>query len=161
MVVGTAHHGEYGMYRCPPVGDCPRRVTVSADLAEQAVVQAVRAHLDGIEGTASGAEGIQDAERDLERCERDLGAAVEAFSGLDDVAAARDRLIALRDARDAARDRLSDLQAASAPTLTISATHDWDLLTLDEQRAIIRAVIDRAIVAPGRGVGRITVETRS
>jgi hypothetical protein len=34
MIVGTAHHGRYFLYRCPPTGDCPRRVTISADIVE-------------------------------------------------------------------------------------------------------------------------------
>jgi hypothetical protein len=38
---------------------------------------------------------------------------------------------------------------------------DWDILTLDERRDLIRAVVDRAVVVPGRGDGRVTVEARS
>ena len=37
---------------------------------------------------------------------------------------------------------------------------DWDLLNLDERRALIRVVVDRAVVRPGRGPDRITVEPR-
>ena len=80
---------------------------------------------------------------ELERAEQELDAAVRAFTGLDDVDAARDRLLELREHRDAARDRLAELQAAAAPAVTVTAG-DWDVLTLDEQRALIRAVIDRA-----------------
>lgn len=160
MVVGTANNSGYYLYRCPPNGDCPRRVTISADIAEQAVVAAVRAALADVTGSASGAEGVQDAERDLERSEHDLDAAVAAFSGLEDVTATRERLHALRDARDAARDRLDDLRAAAAPTITITAGEDWDMLSLDAKRAIIRVVVESATVAPGRRADRITVETR-
>ena len=86
----------------------------------------------------------------MERTENELDAAVRAFSGLDDVDAARERLAALRDARDAARDRLDELQAAVLPAVTLTAD-DWDLLTLAERRDLIRAVVDRAVVTPGRG----------
>jgi site-specific DNA recombinase len=160
MVVGSSNHGTYPLYRCSPVSDCPRRVTVSADMAESVVVGAVQELLEGMRGTATVADGAEHAERDLERAEHDLDAAVRAFTGLEDVDAARERLTALRETRDAARDRLAELRAASAPAVTVTATGDWHLLTLDEQRALIAAVVDRAVVAPGRGRGRITVEPR-
>ena len=83
-----------------------------------------------------------------------------AFTGLEDVEVARERLLELREQRDRARERLDDLQAATVPAVAISASGDWDLLTLDEQRALIVAVIDRADVAPGRGVDRVTVQPR-
>jgi site-specific DNA recombinase len=160
MVVGSSNYGAYGLYRCPPVGDCPRRVTISADLAEQVVVDAMKELLKGMRGTASMAEGVTDAERTLEQAERELDAAVRAFTGLDDVEAARERLSALREERDRARDRLAELSAASAAATVTVTTGDWDVLTLDERRALIRAVVDRAVVAPGRGRDRITIEPR-
>jgi DNA invertase Pin-like site-specific DNA recombinase len=161
MVVGTANHGAYRLYRCPPIGDCPRRVTISAEVAERAVVDATRELLAGMAGTASMAEGVTDAERKFAAAEQELDAAVRAFTGLEDVDAARERLAALHEARDQTRDRLAEIQAAAAPAVTITARGDWDLLTLEEQRALITAVIDRATVAPGRGANRITIEPRS
>ena len=152
MAVGSQdQHGErYYMYRCNPVGDCPRRVAISATIVEQVVVDEVREYLAGITGSASIESGVEEAERDLEARDRELDAAVRAFEGLD-VDAAREKLLALRDARDAARDRLDELRAAVVPTVTVSATGDWDDLTLDEQRSIIRAVVERVSVAPGGG----------
>ena len=61
-------------------------------------------------------------------------------------------------ARDRAHDRLAELQAAASPAVTISASGDWDLLTIDAQRSLIRAVIERADVRPGRGRDRIVVK---
>jgi site-specific DNA recombinase len=146
----------YHFYRCPPVGDCPRRVTISAEIAEEAVVEAVKELLRGVEGSATIGGAADQAERDYTQAEAELAAAVEAFTGLDDVGAARDKLQALREARDQARDRLVELQAAQAPAVTVTAD-DWDALTIDEQRALIKAVIDRVEVAPGRGFDRISV----
>ena len=72
MVIGSKdQHGQrYYCYRCPPVGDCPRRVTISADIAEQVVVEAVRARLEGMTGRATVADGVDEAERELERARR-------------------------------------------------------------------------------------------
>lgn len=160
MVVGTAHHGEYALYRCPPVGDCPRRVTISAQLAESVVVDAVKDYLRDAHGSASVDDHAATAERELADVEHELDAAVRAFSALDDVDVARERLAALRDRREAARARVEELRAAQAPALTITAGEHWDDLSRDAQRALIRAVLDRADVAPGRGRDRISVHPR-
>ena len=160
MVVGSSNHGAYALYRCPPVSDCPQRVTISADIAERVVTEAVQELLAGMEGKASISDGLADAERDLATAERELDAAVEAFTGLEDVASAREKLTALREARDTARDRLADLSATVLPAIKLTAA-DWDELTLSERRDLIRAVIDRAVVAPGRAADRITVEPRT
>jgi DNA invertase Pin-like site-specific DNA recombinase len=159
MVVGSSNHGRYALYKCPPVADCPRRVTIGAEIAERAVVDAVRALIEGIEGTATVGEGVDDAERELRAAEEELDAAVRAFSGLEDVDAARERLTELRVRRDHLRDRVSELAAAAAPAVVVSAG-EWDVLTLHEQRALIVAVVDEAVIAPGRGTDRITIKTR-
>jgi site-specific DNA recombinase len=162
LVVGTARANgrDYPMYRCPPNGECPRRVTIAAERAERAVVEAVQELLADVHGKASLDDGIADAERELSRCEAELEAAVQAFSGLDDVQAARERLLELRDGREAARERLEELQGAIAPSVIVSAG-DWDRLARDERRALIRAVVSEATVAPGRGDDRVGVKAFS
>ena len=161
MVVGQAraNGSDYPMYRCPPNGDCPRRVTISAQVVEQAVIEAVQELLADVHGSASLDDGIAEAERELSRSEKELDATVRAFSGLEDVESAHKRLLELRDARDAAERRLDELQAATVPSVTVRAG-DWSLLTLDERRALVRAVIERVTIAPGRGRERITIEAR-
>jgi DNA invertase Pin-like site-specific DNA recombinase len=162
MVIGTTRQGgkPYAFYRCPPIGDCPRRVTISADVAEQAVTGAVQELLRGVTGAASvDAAG---AERAFKETQAALEAAVAAFDGIDPALANR-RLRELQDARDAAHEHLHDLRSASGAALTVTAD-DWDALTLDERRALVRAVVDRAEVAPATGgsaVARVTVIPRS
>lgn len=157
MVVGSANHGAYPLYRCPPVGNCPQRVTISATTAEAFVVEAVQKLLAGIKGSASVEGGAHEAADELARKQEALDAAIRAFDGLGEEQATRERLHELREARDRARDRHDELLAASAPAITVT-TGDWELLTLDERRALIRAVIGRAVVGPGRGPGRISIE---
>lgn len=160
LVVGSSNHQAYVIYRCSPTSDCPRRVTISANLAENVVTEAVQELLAGMEGTAAISDGVTSAERDLAAAEQELDAAVEAFTGLEDVASARARLTALREARDEAHDRLADLSATVLPAIKLTAS-DWGELTLDERRDLIRAVVDRAVVVPGRGADRVTVEPRT
>ena len=161
MVVGQARANgrDYPMYRCPPNGDCPQRVTISANIAENTIIDAVKQLLEGIEGSAALDDGIAGAEREVERAEAELDAAVEAFSGLDDVATAQKRLLDLREAWNRARDHLDDLRSRVVPDITVTAT-DWDNLTIDERRDLIRAVVDRALVISGKGSDRIRVEPR-
>jgi site-specific DNA recombinase len=162
VVASQDQHGKrYYMYRCSPLGDCPRRVAISATIVEDVIVEETKRLIADMKGTATMADGIADAELALERCEQELDAAVRAFSGLEDVAATRERLLELRDARDRARDRFDELQDAARPAVTVTASGDWDRLALDERRALIRAVIDRVEVAPGgRGRDRVTIHVR-
>jgi hypothetical protein len=158
MVVGTqtSNGRSYPFYRCSPVSDCPNRVTVSAELVEGLVVDEVKRLVGDLTGTASYDGGVKAAEQEFENAERELDAAVEAFSGLDDVESARRKLTDLREARDAAGDRLRGLRAARSSARTVTVA-DWDDLSLDGRRGLIRAVIERVDVGPGRGEDRITI----
>jgi hypothetical protein len=158
MVIGNSHT-PYAIYRCPPIGDCPQRVTISARRAEEAITEETKRLLRGMTGTASTDAGIAEAEEDVTRAEAELDAAVIAFSGLDDVRSAQERLTALREAREEARERLEELRGLVAPVVTVSA-EDWDELNIGERRDLICAVIERAVVAPGRAADRLTIEPR-
>jgi PHD/YefM family antitoxin component YafN of YafNO toxin-antitoxin module len=157
MAVGTANHGGYPLYRCPPTGDCTRRVTVSAELVEGIVSDAVREALADAEGRASAESSVRNAECAVERAQGDLDAAIQAFAGLDREQTAVERLGELRDARNAAQERLDQLGGQrAAVVVTIAA--DWDRLSIDERRALIRATVERVTVAPGRGASRVSVK---
>lgn len=67
-----------------------------------------------------------------------------------------ERLAELREARDHAQARLDRIGFAAVET--INADTDWNDLSLEARRELIRATVERAIVAPkGRGASRITV----
>jgi site-specific DNA recombinase len=159
MVIGTTRQRErvHSFYRCPPIADCPRRVTIAAEFAERVVAEAVQEALRGVEGRAGIGEGIETAARELERAQDALRAAIRAFAPVMDEPTARERLTELRQERDEAETHLEALSAAQAPAVTVTAG-DWDRLTMDERRALIRAVVASASVAPGRGPDRITVQ---
>ena len=157
MVVGTGSRDKYPVYRCPPNGDCERRVGISAVMAEEVIVERVRAALADIHGRASADANVRDAERKLDRAQDALRAAIQAFTGFEDVPDTRERLTELRQARDDAQARLDRL-GGSRISVDVNAARDWDLLTLDERRALIRATVERATVVPGRGPERLTVE---
>jgi site-specific DNA recombinase len=163
MVVGTTRQQgkTYSFYRCSPLGDCPRRVTVGADLVEDAVEQEVRRLLAGMKGRASAATGAKEAARELDRRQAELDFVTRTLvgSGLQTEVAAIERLTDLREARDEAALRVEEL-ATFDTFLVLEADRDWCLLNLDERRALIRAVLESVSVAPGRGADRLTFKPR-
>ena len=162
MVTGsTDQKGKrHYMYRCPPVGDCPRRVTISAELAEQVVVDRVRELTEEIREGTSIADEVAAAERGVDAAAQRRDALIAMLTGLEDVDAARDQILAASEEHRQAEERAAELRAAAAPALTVSTSGSWDDLSFDERRALIRAVIACALVAPGRSRERITVYTR-
>ena len=129
------------------IGDCPRRVTISAGMAERVVVQAVQHTLEGVTGIAGVEHGTEDAERELHRAElvsTPPGPRSRSASRMSNQLGA---LVALREERDQARERVDELRRALVPAVTVSAG-DRQRLTIDEQRDLIRAVVDRATSCP-------------
>ena len=150
--------GDYPIYRCPSTSDCDHHMTISAVIAEQVVVEYVRGALADVEGRASAEDGARKAEQELAAAQGALDAAVRAFDVLGDVESARERLRELRAAVDDAQSRVDQL-GAGGTAIGINGDRDWHLLTVDEQRALIRATVQTAVVGPGRGAERITITT--
>lgn len=161
MVVASSHNSEYWTYRCPPNGDCERRTSISAEMVEGLVVDEVKRLLAGISETASMADGVSDAAREPEDAQAAFDGAIRAFSGLETEPAAVERLRDLRDARDAARARHEELAANRDATTLAVSVGDWDELSRDAQRALITAVLEKVVVKPGRGAGRVTIIPRA
>jgi site-specific DNA recombinase len=158
MVVGsgTKKGVRSSHYRCPPTGDCPQRMAISAQIAERVVSDAVREFLADAEGRASAEDDAREAEETAERAQQALDAAIRTFAGLEDEQSAVDRLTELRRERDIAREeahRLGSLRSVHV----IRVRDDWGRLTMEEQRSLIAAAIECAVVGPGRGPERIAV----
>jgi DNA invertase Pin-like site-specific DNA recombinase len=152
---------DYPIYRCASTSECSRHVTISAELAEEVVSAAVREALADVQGRASAADNAEQAVRARDQAQAELESALRSFStaGLTDEPAAVERLAELRKARDDAEAQLDQIGPQSS--LTINANEDWDKLSRDGQRALIRATVESAIVAPtGRGAERIAIRLR-
>jgi site-specific DNA recombinase len=157
MSVTTSNY-RYRAYRCGNP-DCPRHAAVSAPLVEEFVTGHVKLAVAGIKETAYAEHDLKAAERDVETTERRHAAACEVLDPTepDEV----DRLHVLRDERDDARRRLEDRkQSLGVASLAVSVD-DWDDLTMAEQRSLIRAVVERVNVTPGRGSDRLDLEWRA
>lgn len=163
MVVGTANHSVYGIYRCPPTGDCTQRVTISAEIAETVVVEEVQRLIRGIRERVSTESAVEEAECTLMGAQVALDAAtrIALEAGVSDEPAAIERLTKLREARDAARERYDHALADVAAESIVLSADDWDVLSLKERRELIRAVIEQVTVSPvGRGAERLTISQR-
>ena len=152
MSVTTSNY-RYPAYRCGQP-DCERRQTVSAPLVEGMVVEEVKRALADVEGRASAEQNIREAAAALDRAQAEYEKLIELLDPMEPAAAKR--LGRAKDKRDKAQEHLDRLGGTSA-SLTVTAAGDWERLTLDERRALIRAVVGRAVVAPGRGTDRITI----
>jgi hypothetical protein len=114
-----------------------------------------------MKGRASARTGAGDAVRAAERAQAELDSTMRTLTGagLENEAAAIERLQELREARDVAAEKAEELAAFDA-SLIIDADREWGLLNLDERRALIKAVLLSVTVAPGRGLDRLTFEAR-
>ena len=157
MVVGSANNGQYPIYRCPPTGDCKKRVTISAEIVEEIVVDAVREALADVEGRASAEADARQAVAERDAAQAKLDAAIRTLAELTDEPAAIETITKLRAARDAAQEKVDQLGGEGA-SVTVTTGRDWERLTLDERRDLIRATVSQVTVAPGRSPDRVAVE---
>src|SRR5215471_10177727 len=148
---------QYPKYRCGMAPECSAPAMISATLVEDAVVTRVKQHL--IEQTASASADLDltDAEAELELRQARLDAAIEAFDGIE-APRARARLLDLQGAVQQAEARVERLRAATTPTLSLNVAADWDRLSIDGRRQLIRACVERVDVTPGRGTERLGIQ---
>jgi hypothetical protein len=157
MIAGarTQSGKRYPYYRCSYV-DCPARVVIAAEVVEDLVVAEVQRLMEDIRGTATGEDSVAEAAAQLERAQAAYDAGMAVLDPLEPAAVTR--LGELRAARDQARERHEAAVANSTATSIAVTAGDWDRLTLEERRGLIRAVIESAFVAPGgRGAERVTI----
>jgi site-specific DNA recombinase len=149
----------YSYYVC---GDrtCKRRAIIAAEAVESAARDEAIRLSRNVEGRASAERQLEEARVEYERANELYQRAIRTLIGRDDEAATKEVLDALQTDRDDAQARHEHLDARTTPTLTVRTAHDWDKLTLDEQRGVIRSVLARVVVEHGRGDGRISFEAR-
>jgi hypothetical protein len=143
-------------YRCQHNAspDCTARATVAAERVEALVVDKLKAQreLARIEGHASVDVGEQ-LHLAARQAKADLEAALEAFEGVEGLGAAKKRIGELTVAWKAAEREAEQHARTEGARSAMRRIDDWEKLTLEGRRAIIRAVIDRVDVAPVGGLG--------
>jgi DNA invertase Pin-like site-specific DNA recombinase len=147
----------YPYYRCQPIRECAARANIAAGKAEEAVVRATREHLAHVEDGASSESGHREAQDALEGAEAAVDRARRVLVEEPDAPGARELYDEKRQERDEARERVEQL-ASTTDALTLNAAVDWDDLALEGKRAVIKATVKQAIVKPGRGEDRVSIQ---
>jgi DNA invertase Pin-like site-specific DNA recombinase len=149
LVAGSSNHGSTPGYRCRNP-DCPRKVTISANLVEPIVIDAACERAADVEGRASAEAEAQGALTALEKAQDELDAGIRTLAGFEDEAAARERLAELRQVRDDAQEKVDRL-SGSGEGITINARDDWHRLSPEGRRDVIKATIRRIAISPDGG----------
>jgi hypothetical protein len=153
MTVNSGNYGQYTGYRCAAAtGDCPARLNISATVAEEVVVDAMREALEGCVGFRAARDNLTAARTAARRAQDDLDGALRTLADFTDEPAAVERLVELRRRRDEARDQLDAMAPADDDVLVLLG-QAWDTLAVADQRRCIRATIASVVVRPAeRGV---------
>jgi DNA invertase Pin-like site-specific DNA recombinase len=162
MTVDVRDHAngkQYAYYRC---GDrlCEAAPMVSCDVAEQAVSEEAIRLSGEVAGRASAKAELEAARLAKVDTETRLANAIRSLAGLGGEEATKETLDELQAQRDQAASEHERLVSLTSPDVTVTTAADWDRLSFDGKRGVIRAVVARATVAPGRGPDRVTVEGR-
>jgi site-specific DNA recombinase len=126
---------------------------VSCHIAEAVVVHEVRKALSEHEGRAGG--NLEALENAVQTKRAALGGIVRALDGLGDVDVARERIAVAKGELENAEDELA--RAREAAVFTLHGGLHFPEMGADTQRELIHAVVDEALVGPGRGAGRVRV----
>ena len=141
---------------CNP--DCSQKVAVRADVAEAIVWEAAKHHGRNGKGRAELHQQLDAARVELQDATDALARFVRVFDADDDLDAAREQKGALRADVAAKQARVDELLAIIGPAEVVTMANIDDDVTTDERRDVIRQVIDRVVVTPGRG-GRYSSST--
>ena len=158
MVVGNSQRGKYPIYRCPPTGDCKRRVAIAAELVEGIVTEHVKAQIADVEGRASAEALAVNAIADRDAAQAKLDTAIATLAEVMDEPVSIETIAKLRAARDAAQEEVDRL-GGEAAVERVRGAADWDRLSLAGRRELIKIHAPTVRVAPGRGAGRVTIES--
>jgi hypothetical protein len=154
-MTATSSNG-HAFYRCQHNAspDCPARATVSAERVEALVVAKLKARreLARLAPVASADLGEQ-----YHQAARDAKAALETtinmLDGLSDLGSAQRKIAALKERWQTAEREAEAYGRTEGARSAMRKLDDWDRLPLDIQRGIIRATIERVVVAPVGGLG--------
>jgi hypothetical protein len=146
----------YPFYRCQHNAspDCAARATIAAERVEDLVVSKLKARreLAKLEGRASMdlGEQLRQAARDAKD---DLDAVIEALQGVKGLTVAKRKIDEMTELWKAAERKAEQHDRTEGARAAMRRIDDWDRLTLNGRRAIIRATIDRIVVDPVGGLG--------
>lgn len=160
MSAMSAGGGKGRAYRCQPTragheAGCPQRMSISLELADQVVEQAL---LDwagealAATGEANGEKGLVAALRELEEAEAELTAYAEVTSARSPHF--KPGLELREQAVEEAKEQVAGLKATrKVGSLRVNLLDVWPELELEEKRLLIAQAVESIQVIPGRRTG--------
>lgn len=151
--VGGGGGRKYAIYRCGNK-DCPRQMTIMAQLVDDAVEAVVKAILSDVRGRASAEREHREAVAVAERSQAKLEKLIDLLDPFEP--AAQRRIEAATAERDVDRERVEQLGGVrEAHVIDVDR---WDELTIEARRDLVRGTLKRVRVLPGRGRRRLDFE---
>jgi DNA invertase Pin-like site-specific DNA recombinase len=154
--------GDYPTYRCGKPMDCKDRPAISARIVEDFVERFTRLLASELVGEASNDPEVVQAERERETAQSAFDTAVEAFDGLD-AQSVKKKLQELQEGVEATQHQLDQLTVNQSTLRQINTLRDWDDMTLNQKRGLIKAFYAEITVVPTReakGIDRIRYKLR-
>jgi DNA invertase Pin-like site-specific DNA recombinase len=164
----------YATYRCNPNLVCDRRVNIDAKIADNYAAEVARTLLRQARKSATEGPGFElaDARAEAERAQAKYSRGIRNLASAEDEAEAQHILAELREQRDQAAERAAKLERSAravGDALTLNADMDWEQLSLEGKRGLLKTLIVSIVVdvagvdADGRrlprGIERLHVTT--
>jgi DNA invertase Pin-like site-specific DNA recombinase len=147
----------FRVFICSRKYDCPRPVSVGANVLERCVIAEWKKHWGERSQSATPDTEVQAAEDLVEQRTVQLTGITATLDGLD-VPGGRQRIMEAKAELDEAIDHLNRLLVAAGPAEIVLAGRDFESFDLDDQRALIRAAWRTIVVAPAARRGNASVE---
>jgi len=173
LTLSSAKRGDrrYQYYACRN-DFCDAHASISADAIDDLVAKKAIELSAGIKGRASAKSELEAARVAADEAKRTYTSAIRTLAGHGDESATAEVLDELRTASEAASAEHRRLELLTSPDRTVTTRRDWDKLSLDGKRGVVRATIARVVIAPSSGSrkrvprdfvdpARIAIETRT
>jgi site-specific DNA recombinase len=155
MSLGHTMKG-WAFYRCGGYG-CKNKMSIGAAIAEEYVTDVVTQARSDLTAQASADDLYQQTVAQRDQWQARIDRLLRLYEVAPDEAVLIEQLTETRAERDRVQSELDLLEPARA-AVTLRLGTDWDKLTLDEKRDLIRVTVARVTVGPGRGVERLSAE---
>ncbi len=154
MSLGHTMDG-WAFYRCGGYG-CKRKMSIGATIVEDWTAGVVKRERADLRARASADDHYRHAVEMRDECQGKLdklGRLYDQFSE----AVLVEKMTEAAAERDRWQTELDRLEPARA-SVSLQLDADWDRLTLDERRGLIKATLAAVTVSPGRGVERLSFQ---
>jgi hypothetical protein len=152
----TFNGKRFRVFVCSPSYDCPRPVSIGANVLERTVLAEWKKEWGERSQSATAHVEVTAARDEVARRTAKLEGITATLDGLD-VPGGRQRIMDEKAGLDEAIDHLNRLLAAAGPAEIVVAGRDIETFPLDEQRALVRAAWRSITVLPAARPGNATV----